>query len=428
MKRICASLGLAAIGVASIQHAQGQSADPAKSWSVSASLRGFYDDNVNSSSTDKLKSFGFDVSPSLSFVLPLEETSIAGSYTYDYMWYEKVINGSAGHDDQTHTLAAQLRHTFSERLLMSVQDSFVIGQEPDLLRVENSAQGTFQRIPGDNIRNYGSIVFNAQITRPFGIEAGYANALYKYADDSPFGRAARLDSIGQTAHIDGRWTIQPNTVGIVGYQFSLVDYTADLPVGYVLFSSPPYLRVLPSSSRNSLSHYGYVGLEHTFRPDLMGSIKGGVRYSDYYNSPDQETSLSPYFQGSLRWNYAKESFLNVGVSYDLSATDQYSYSLNSQSITVGANSAVAYASLTHRILPSLFGSVIGSYQNSTFVGGAYDQLAQRFYSCGANLEYRFNRHVSANVGYNYDKLDSDSGLAYGSFERNRYYVGATVIY
>ncbi|MEK7707348.1 MAG: hypothetical protein AAB380_05070, partial [Verrucomicrobiota bacterium] len=162
MKRICASLGLAAIGVASIQTAQGQSADPAKSWSVSASLRGFYDDNVNSSPTDKVESFGFGVSPSLSFRLPLEQTTIAGSYTYDYKWYEKEIRTDAGHDDQTHTLAAQLRHAFSDRLLMSMQDSFVIGSESDLLRVGDSALGTYQRVPGT--RNYGSMVFNAQIT------------------------------------------------------------------------------------------------------------------------------------------------------------------------------------------------------------------------------------------------------------------------
>jgi hypothetical protein len=427
MKRICASIGLAAIGVASIQSAHGQSVDPSRSWGASVALRGFYDDNVNSTANG-LESFGFEVSPALSFVLPLEQTYIAGSYAYDYKWYDEVINGSSGHDDQTHTFAAQLRHSFTERLVMSVQDSFVIGQEPDMLRVENSALGTFQRIPGDNMRNYGSVVFSAQLTRPFGIEVGYANALYNYADDSDFGESARMDRIEHVAHIDGRWTIQRDTVGIVGYQFSLVDYTADLPVGYALFSSPPYVRTLDSSSRNSLSHYAYVGLEHTFRPDLMGNIKGGARYSDYYNAPSQDTTLSPYFQGSLRWTYAKESFLNVGVSYDLSSTDQYSYSVSDQSITVGANSFVVYASLTHRILPNLFGSLAGNYQNSAFVGGTYDQKSQDYYSFGVNLEYRFNRHVSANVGYGYDQLHSDPGVAQESFERNRVYVGATVTY
>ena len=427
MKKIYTSIGLVAIGVASIQSAQGQSADPSRSWSASVALRGFYDDNINSTPTE-LESFGFQVSPSLSYGLSLEETTISASYTYDLKWYEKAINGSDGHYDQTHTFAAQLGHTFSERMLMSVQDSFVIGQEPDMLRVGNSALDSFQRISGNNMRNYGSIVFNAQITRPLGIEVGYGNALYNYDDNSDFGESARLDRMEQTAHIDGRWTIQRDTVGIVGYQFGLVDYTADLPIGYALFNSPPFLREVTSSIRNSRSHYGYLGLEHTFRPDLVGNIKGGARYSDYYNSPSEDTTVSPYGQASLRWTYAKESFLNVGVSYDLSSTDQYSYSVSDQSITVGANSFVAYASLTHRILPNLFGSLVGNYQNSTFVGGSYDDKSQNYYSFGANLEYRFNRHISANVGYNYDELDSDPGVQSGSFNRNRVYVGVTLVY
>jgi hypothetical protein len=313
-----------------------------------------------------------------------------------------------------------------------VQDSFVIGQEPDVLRVANSALGTFQRISGDNIRNYGSILFNAQITRPFGIEVGYANALYNYDDDSAFGYSSTLDRLEHTAHIDGRWIIQPNTVGIVGYAISWVDYTADQQIGAYDTGEPnplppPATIIAPlySDSRNSLSHYGYVGLEHTFRPDLVGTIKGGARFSDYYNSPSDETTVSPYGQGSLRWTYAKESFLDVGVSYDQSATDQFS--VDGDSITVGADAFVAYVALTHRIMPNLFGSLAGNYQNSTFIGGDLDNKSQNYYSFGANLEYRFNRHVSAHVGYNYDHVDSDP-LVGGDYDRNRVYVGATFAY
>jgi len=420
MKRIYASLGLATIGVASVQIAHGQSVDPSKSWSVSAALRGFYDDNINTGdSKNAVESPGFEVSPSLSFNLPLEQTSIAASYTYSYKWYDEVVNYNKGHDRQTHNFGIQLRHAFSERFLVSVQDSFVVGQEPDVLRVGNEAGLTYA-VPGDNIRNYGSIVFGAQISRPFGIEIGYANSLYDYEDDEDYGLSARLDRLVHVGHLNGRWIIQPNTVGIVGYQCSYLDYTADLPVGGI----PPF--TIYSSERNSLSHYGYVGLEHTFRPDLVGDIKGGVRYSDYVNDPFGQTDLAPYGEGSLRWTYAKESSLDVGVSYDQNATDQFS--TGSDSITLSADSVVAYLALTHRILPSLFGTVMGSYQYSTFNGGDLDGKKQQYFAGGVNLEYRFNRHLSANVGYNYDNLDSDSGVQRGSYDRNRVYGGVTIIY
>jgi len=424
MNRIYASLGLAAIGVASIQSVQAQSTDPSRPWSVSASLRGFYDDNVNTveSSADKIESFGFEVSPSISLFLPLERTTISAGYTYAYKWYEKEINNQDGHDDQTHTIAAQLRHAFSERFLMSVQDAFVIGQEPDTLRVANSGLDTFQRISGDNIRNYGDIVFNAQITRLFGVEVGYANALFDYDDDSPGGYSALLDRLENTPHVNARWTMRPDTIGIVGYAFNWTDYTADLPLQNI--PGYPFM----SDTRNYRSHYGYVGLEHTFRPDVVGTVKGGVRYSDFYNSPGDESNLSPYGQASLRWTYAKESFLDFGLSYDLTSTDQYTYDVLNNSMTVGAESLVAYIALTHRILPKLYGSLVFNYQHSTFIGGYYDNKTQDYYSFGANLEYRFNRYVSANVGYNFDDVCSDPEITNGNFDRNRAYIGATFTY
>lgn len=420
------SLGVAAIGVAAIHSVQGQSTDPARSWSVSASLRGFYDDNVNTSSTDQVRSYGVEVSPTLAYNLALEQTTLAASYTYAYKWYEKAINRGSDHDNQTHTLAARLTHTFSERLLMSVQDSFVIGQEPDVLRIGNNGYDSFQSFSGDNIRNYGSIAFNAQVSRQFGIEVGYANALYDYADNSDFGNSAYLDRLEHSVHIDGRWNFQRDTVGIIGYQYSFVCYTAD----EYLATIPPTLTTpainVYSDSRNSRTHYGYVGLEHTFLPDLTGSIRAGVSYSDYFNSPDSDTTLAPYFKGNLTYSYAQESHLEVGVSHDRTATDQFS--IQGTSITHDSESTVAYLALTHRIIPKLFGSVIGTYQYSTLNGGQFDQESDSYYVFGANLEYRINRHVSANVGYNYDRLDSNSKTGRGDYDRNRVYVGATFVY
>lgn len=416
MKRIYASLGIAAIGAAGIQSVQGQVADASKSWSVGASLRGFYDDNVNAAPKGlETESFGFEVSPTLAFSLPLEQTSISASYNYSYKWFEKTLNDREGNDRQTHTFAARLRHNFSDRTALSVQDSFVIGQEPDYRRLDSPVP-----IPGDNIRNYGAINFNAQLTRLFGIEIGYANALADYDDETVGGSSARLDRLEHSAHVDGRWNLRPNTVGVVGYQFTWVDYTGNLPLSV----GSPFM----SNSRNSRSHYGYVGVEHNFRPDLFGTVRGGARFSDYYNSPDSHSDVSPYAQASLTFEYAKESSLEIGVSYDRSATDQYS-SLFLSSITLESDSTVAYLSVTQRIVPGLFGSVVGHYQHSTFVGGSLDQDSEDFYGLGLNLEYRFNRHVSANVGYSYDMLDSDySTGANRDFDRNRAYIGATFVY
>jgi hypothetical protein len=453
MKRIVASIGVAALGAACIpnSNAQGVSGgDGAKPWTASVALRGFYDDNLNTTGSGKVATFGGEISPTLAFSLPMDQTTASLIYTYSAKYYDKKPAGNADHIDQTHTLAAQLIHQFDERTTASLADSFVIGQEPDVLRSGNTID-TLQRISGSNIRNYGSITINHQFSPKFGVEAGYANSLFDYEDNflspggghgvlyglggTPFGlypvgvnvsRSGVLDRIEHNAHVDARWTMQPSTVALVGYAFGLANYTANEPIGVINSVDPAntfYNQLIGSSARDVQSHYGYVGIEHTFRPDLFGSLRVGARFSDYFNAPTKTSDIGPYAAASVRYSYAKDSNLQVGFSYDLSATD--AFSTLGASITTSSDAAVAYASITHRILPELFGTLMGQFQNSTFNGGQFDGISEQFYLMSASLEYRFNRHVSTTVSYHYDKLES--ALNRG-FDRNRVFLGATVTY
>ena len=47
---------------------------------------------------------------------------------------------------------------------------------------ETLTDATFERIPGDNIRNYGAITFDGELTRELAFELGYSNAYFDYAD------------------------------------------------------------------------------------------------------------------------------------------------------------------------------------------------------------------------------------------------------
>src|SRR5437763_552419 len=61
-----------------------------KFWSVSASLRGFYDDNYTAipKAQGPLRSWGVDISPSLSLNWAPAETLVGASFLYDWRWYE----------------------------------------------------------------------------------------------------------------------------------------------------------------------------------------------------------------------------------------------------------------------------------------------------------------------------------------------------
>src|SRR5215471_2905739 len=264
MKKIVASVGLVAVGAASGVQAfslANLNSEGAKPWSISATLRGFYDDNINSSHSGQQQVWGYEVSPALTLNWVLEQTTFSLGYVYSFRYYDKLPAGNTDKTDQNHTFNVLLNHSFSERYQVSIQDSFVIGQEPDVLRGQNFFN-TYQRVPGDNIRNYGTINFDAQMTRLFGVQIGYANGYFKY-DDANSGffdangvwnasRAALLNRLEHFIHLDGRWQVQPQTVALLGYRYGQSDYTGNDVIGYDALTGDPYF----SDARNNRSHTG----------------------------------------------------------------------------------------------------------------------------------------------------------------------------
>jgi len=443
MKKIVASVGLVALGASGLRADSTLSAgaESPKPWSISATLRGFYDDNINSAPSGPIfdaagnsyhrGSFGFEISPSAIFSwAPTEDTSLNAGYVYAFKYYENKPRGNTDNYDQNHTFNISLNHAFNEQYKLDVRDSFVVGQEPDFLRTGN-AFTTFARVSGNNIRNYGAFNFDGTLTPIVGFELGYANSLYDYSANSiipassPLGFqpsvAGILNRLEHVVHLDSRWQLQPATVGVVGYQFSEVDFTGNQPI-----LDPTAFPGVNSDTRNSTSHYGYVGVDQTFRPDLTGSVRAGVRYTDYPNENVGSTSdVEPYVQLSLRWMYAMESYVEGGFTHDRSATDLFNPNAAGQ-VTLDADSSIVYATVNHRLASNLYGSVTAQFQDSVYNGGAYNSQAEQYYTVGLNLQYRFSPFVSTEVGYNYDNLES--GIVGRQFDRNRVYLGITATY
>lgn len=432
MKKIVASVGLVAVGATGLQAdlLPALTTESGKPWTVSAALRGFYDDNPSTlpNSARPRDSFGFEISPAIEVSLPMDQTTLSFGYVFSMKYYDNKPVNSSGHDTYTHDFHVGLTHAFSERYSVSVKDSFVIGQEPDFLRAGNTYT-TFERISGNNIRNYGSIDFAAQLTPEFGMDLGYANTYMSYSDNAwstnPDGtiipsNSGLLDMLDHVIHLDGRYLLQPQTTGIVGLEFRETDYTGNQPIG--VYDDGQNVM---SGDRNARSYYGYVGADHNFRPDLGGSLRLGGRYTDYYNTPVDQSGASPYAMASLKYTYLPESYLQLGGSYDYSPSSLLPSPNQAGEINTSAQSGTIFASLNHRITPKLFGGVVAQYQNSTYYGGLDDGKASNFYLVGLNLQYRFTPNFSAEAGYNYDNLDSQVQPHY---DRNRVYIGITGSY
>ncbi len=417
---ICAGLALA--GTTSLQAAYApdlNQMETAKLWSVSGTLRGFYDDNYNTAPSGPAKrdSFGFEVSPSLSLNVPLQQTELGLKYTYGLYYYQdrEQINGKP--IDQTHQLDLWVDHAFTERWQAKVQDTLAVGQEPQLIN-----GGTLQRTEGNNIHNTGAISVDTQWTRLLGTELSYQNNLYDYQNSG--GNAATpslaglLNRLEHNISLNVNWRLQPTLLAFVGYQFGLINYTANEPiaVGFV------------SDNRDNWSHYGYVGAQYNPLDSLTLAAQAGIQYADYYNPPagaSSTSSLSPYAKLSGTYTYLPGSYVQVGFTQTRNATDVVA-PLGGK-ITEDQESSVVYGALNHQITPRLTGNITGQIQYSTFNGGAADNQSQTWYSVGLNLAYSFNPHVSAEIGYNYDDVTSAGAFAPG-YDRNRVYLGVTGTY
>jgi uncharacterized protein (PEP-CTERM system associated) len=241
--------------------------------------------------------------------------------------------------------------------------------------------------------------------------------------------AGLLNRVEQSAGIDFQWHVQPQTMLFVGYNFSLVNYIGDEPIGvynYVDTASHARSVIYKSDSRDSMTHYGYVGAEHEFTANLSGMARLGASYTDSYNDPlNPSTQLNPYADLNVSYTYIPGSYVQLGFTHDVNSTDVASLD-SAGRITQYQESSTFYADVNHRITSKLLATLVGRVQYSSYQFGANSGNGDTIYSFGANLNYQINRHFAAEVGYNYDDLVSD--IFGRSFERNRVYIGMTANY
>ncbi len=405
--------------------------DTSKPWSISASLRGFYDDNYMVVDSNERDSFGFEISPSVRFNLPLDQTYLGFRYIYSGRYYEdrtksfmtpgpdgilgnaddrKADNDPWDHDHQFEFL---LNHAFNERYTFGLQDSFVISREPSLLNPDGLG---LWRQYGEVIRNQARATFNGQLTRLLGFDLGYNNALWDYDNDF---YSASLDRMEHLALVNLRWQALPSTTLLVGYNFGAYQYTADEVIAVMGGQN------VMSDDRNNQSHYIYAGVNHSFLRSFDASVKLGATYIDYDNQRVNENTWMPYADASLTYTYATGSYVRLGVAHSFNSTDMVD-GTGSTTITSSQQSTSLYALLNHQFTAKLSGMVHANFQDSAFEGGRWNSSSEQYIGAGVNLTYMINRHFSCEAGYDFTNLDSD--VPGRGYDRNRVYLGVTASY
>jgi hypothetical protein len=445
MKRICVSAGLVALGAAAAhaQYAPGLTTlETSKPWSLSASIRGFYDDNYltlpktvpgtipGTFVQGARDSYGVEVTPAIYYNHSVEDTLFSAGYVYDLHWFED----REGTTDQTHQVNAKMDHEFSERYKLTLNENFASSQDPQVLGT--TVLATPLRVTGGNIRNTATADFMMQLTRLFDVHVGYANSVYAYqqnaGDEYPANSyasySALLDRMDQTAAVDLRWKALPETTGVLGYQFENLAYTSPEYIIYpgsvlingVLTAFPGYR----ANSRDSDTSFVYVGADEAFTPKLTGSIRAGGEYLDYYN--DHTHSIAPYVDASLTYQYMPQSTAQFGLKQMHNATDVAG--VVGTVPVLDEQSTAVYLSVSHRVTSRFTAAALAQAQYSTFNGGGpfYDGKEENFYILNVNFMYHFTPWLTGETGYAYSKLNTELGDR--GYTRNMVYLGVRAIY
>ena len=401
MNKKIITLGVAAIGVAGVQ-----AADAGKVWEVTASLRGFYDDNYTTS-PDELaeESWGIEVSPGINFTLGEgTDMEFSAGYAFGMRYYE---DRESDNEDYGHELGISLDKKFSDTSVLLLSNGLVVAQEPEILN-----GGTPLRIEGDNLRNTFAARYRRILSGSTGVDIGYGNSIFDYEEQY---HSALLDRSYNEVSLDVFYGMA-ETEYYAGYRYSSTDFEGDvLQVPGLVFNP---------AARSNHAHAGYVGARHQLDKNILANVRAGVQNVDYYDFdlmpgliPEDESS--PYVDARMEWEYAEGSKLVAGATLARGATDLQAADQEISSV---------YAQLLHKISGRVHGTLTGRFQDAEISGGGekLDGKEESLLLLGASLTYAVADNIWAEVSYNYDELDSD--VPYRSFERNYLSVGIGTTY
>ncbi len=433
-------MAAATVGSMALQAQDLTAAAPSKPWNISATVRGFYDDNYTTAPGNvpagypitKRSSWGTDLNPGVRLDLLRDLTTIRFSYDYDARYYTDRVNNKW---DQSHNVTASLSHSFSERYKLELFDNFAVGQEPSLLSPGGTpSAGTYMRVDGSNIRNYAGASLTSSFTEQLGSRIAYQNTFYEYQDKSgPYGNgsgsySALLDRMEHVITLDLRWQYTPATLALVGYQFGYTDQTSSEYLNPVPTGTAGGV---PANERNRYDHYIFIGADHDFNTQLSAKARVGAQIATYPNANKDgvtgmaDSRIVPYADAMLQYKFAERNMVQLGVKSGLNQTD-VAILTSTRATTTDSEALTLYASVTYALTPRLIGMARAQWQMATFDGGLYNNQQDNYYTADLNLTYEINRYLKAEAGYAYDRLDSDLPLrAYG---RNRIYLGLSANY
>jgi hypothetical protein len=374
-------------------------ANSSRKWyTISASLREIYDDNVTTSSNNPQSSLETELSPSILADFPSLDNDFSARYTMDITYYstgpDTGSNGGNGGSETllTHEFVAQYTHAFSDRFNLNLAEEFRYYTEPS---IDQSTGTNYQN--GAYIANILNGTLTSQWTPLFGTTTTYSNIIVRY-DNSAV--ALVQNNIENTGSQTFSFAILPK----IGVNFGgIVD-----DVNY------------NETSRGYTAYTGFIGIQWQALPSLSVSGRGGGTYVEIVQG---QPYTSPYAALTVNWTLGKRSALTFDYSHEVTPTDQ-----------IGANGQIAdrfNANFRYDITSSLSSHLQLVFTNADItqqllISGAGNSYTESTYALDTGLTYHYNNYLDLDSGITLSGVSS--GISTNDYTRDQVYVGVRGTY
>jgi Putative beta-barrel porin 2 len=374
-----------------------------KFYTLTASLREIYDDNVGTVKNNPQTSYETELSPSVLVDFPTEDGDFSARYTFNITYYSvgpdtnSNNNNNSGKNSSefkyTHEFIAQYSHAFSERFNLALAEQFRYYIEPSLYE---STGTNYQN--GAYISNAISGTLSAQWTPLFGTTTTYSNTIVRY-DNSLI--AQFQDSIENTGSQVFSFTVAPKVSVNFG---GIVD---DLSYDQI--------------SRGYTNYTGFVGAQWQILPSLSVTGRGGASYTEEIG--DNQPLISPYAALSVDWTLGARSSLSFNYAHEVTPTDQVSAN--------GQTSDRFTANFRYDITSSLSSHLQGVFTQADVQQGLINSASissynESDYALDTGLTYHYNSYLDIDCGITLSGVSSD--IMVNDYSRDEAYVGVRGTY
>lgn len=360
-----------------------------KFYTITASLREGYDDNIFTASSNKVGSFTTEVSPSFLLDFPMDNSDLSVRYTFDSVYFE---NRKGNQFDLNHEFVGRYNHAFSDRFNLDLREQFRYDNEPSLL----DSTGTLFR-NGAYISNVSSAEFTAQWTPLVGSVTSYSNTLYYYQDQNI---ATQQNYMENSLNQDVRFSIQPDYTLVFGGIYDTTSYE--------------YL------SRGYTNYTGNTGVDWQASPSLVLGVRLGGTITDGDNIG---SSVSPYIYTTANWRLGQRSHLDFSYLHNVVTTDV---------VAADAQEADRVSTrFSYDVTPSITTHLEGIYTHSDYTSqliqaNALSSFTEDIVAIDTGFAYHFNKNFDFDLGYTFTNVASD--LGFREYTRNQVSMGVRGTY